>query len=99
MVTRNFSAEYLVICRHIKIIMHAFWAKRWTDFCLQPAGDVRPPAPRLATHPELGAIALTLVIAVSFVVHGAFRIGAALSARIDGWDGLLVNEIVAICSG
>jgi len=27
----------------------------------------------------------TLVIAISLVVQGAFRIGAALSARVDGW--------------
>ena len=35
----------------------------------------------LAMRPGLGAVALTLVIAISLVVQGAFRIGAALSAR------------------
>src|SRR6187549_1175954 len=45
----------------------------------------------LATRPELSAIALTLVIAISFVVQGAFRIGAVLSTRIDGWGSLLAS--------
>jgi uncharacterized membrane protein HdeD (DUF308 family) len=39
------------------------------------------------------------VIAISFVVQGAFRIGAALSTRIDGWDGLLVSGIITLLLG
>src|SRR5207245_9877358 len=53
----------------------------------------------LATHPELSAIALTLVIAISFVVQGAFRIGAALSTRIDGWGSLLASGIITLLLG
>jgi uncharacterized membrane protein HdeD (DUF308 family) len=53
----------------------------------------------LATRPELSAIALALVLAISFVVQGAFRIGAALTTRIDGWGSLLASGIITLLLG
>jgi len=50
-------------------------------------------------RPGLGAVALTLVIAISLVVQGAFRIGAALSARVDGWGSLLLSGIITLVLG
>jgi uncharacterized membrane protein HdeD (DUF308 family) len=83
------------------VTIHAFWAKRWSGFFLQLFSGLLYLVAgwMLATHGELSAIALTLVIAISFVVQGAFRIGAALSTRIDGWDGLLVSGIITLLLG
>ena len=52
------------------VTIHAFWAKRWSGFFLQFLSGLLYLVGgwMLATHPELSAIALTLVIAISFVV-------------------------------
>jgi uncharacterized membrane protein HdeD (DUF308 family) len=92
---------WILVIAGAGVTIHAFWAKRWSGFFLQLLSGLLYLAAgwMLATHPELSAIALTLVIAISFVVQGAFRIGAALSTRIDGWDGLLVSGIITLLLG
>ena len=92
---------WLLIIAGAGVTIHAFWAKRWSDFFLQLLSGLLYLAAgwMLATHPELSAIALTLVIAISFVVQGAFRIGAALSTRIDGWGSLLASGIITLLLG
>jgi uncharacterized membrane protein HdeD (DUF308 family) len=92
---------WILVIAGAGVTIHAFWAKRWSGFFLQLLSGLLYLAAgwMLATHAELSAIALTLVIAISFVVQGAFRIGAALSTRIDGWDGLLVSGIITLFLG
>ena len=92
---------WILVIAGAGVTLHAFWAKRWSGFFLQLFSGLLYLAAgwMLATRPELSAIALTLVIAISFVVQGAFRIGAALSTRIDGWDGLLVSGIITLLLG
>src|SRR5256886_3536127 len=92
---------WLIIIAGAGVTMHAFWAKRWSGFFLQLFSGLLYLVAgwMLATHGELSAIALTLVIAISFVVQGAFRIGAALSTRIDGWGSLLASGIITLLLG
>jgi uncharacterized membrane protein HdeD (DUF308 family) len=92
---------WIIVIAGAGVTLHAFWAKRWSGFFLQLFSGLLYLVAgwMLATHGELSAIALTLVIAISFVVQGAFRIGAALSTRIDGWDGLLVSGIITLLLG
>ena len=92
---------WILVIAGAGVTIHAFWAKRWSGFFLQLLSGLLYLVAgwMLATHGELSAIALTLVIAISFVVQGAFRIGAALSTRIDGWDGLLVSGIITLFLG
>jgi len=92
---------WLLIIAGAGVTIHAFWAKRWSGFFLQLLSGLLYLIAgwMLATHRELSAIALTLVIVISFVMQGAFRIGAALSTRIDGWDGLLVSGIITFLLG
>jgi uncharacterized membrane protein HdeD (DUF308 family) len=92
---------WILVIAGAGVTIHAFWAKRWTGFFLQLLSGLLYLAAgwMLATHPELSAIALTLVIAISFVVQGAFRIGAALSTRIDGWGSLLASGIITLLLG
>jgi len=92
---------WILVIAGAGVTIHAFWAKRWSGFFLQLLSGLLYLVAgwMLATHGELSAIALTLVIAISFVVQGAFRIGAALSTRIDGWDGLLVSGIITLLLG
>ena len=92
---------WILVIAGAGVTIHAFWAKRWSGFFLQLLSGLLYLAAgwMLATHPELSAIALTLVIAISFVVQGAFRIGAALSTRIDGWGSLLASGIITLLLG
>ena len=92
---------WILVIAGAGVTIHAFWARRWSGFFLQLLSGLLYLAAgwMLATHPELSAIALTLVIAISFVVQGAFRIGAALSTRIDGWGSLLASGIITLLLG
>ena len=92
---------WILVIAGAGVTLHAFWAKRWSGFFLQLLSGLLYLVAgwMLATHGELSAIALTVVIVISFVMQGAFRIGAALSTRIDGWDGLLVSGIITLLLG
>ena len=92
---------WLLVIAGAGLTIHAFWAKRWSGFFLQLLSGLLYLVAgwTLATRPELSAIALALVLAISFVVQGAFRIGAALSTRIDGWGSLLVSGIITLLLG
>ena len=71
---------WILVIAGAGVTLHAFWAKRWSGFFLQLLSGLLYLVAgwMLATHGQLSAIALTLVIAISLVVQGAFRIGAAL---------------------
>jgi uncharacterized membrane protein HdeD (DUF308 family) len=91
----------ILIIAGIAVAIHAFWAKEWNGFFLQllsglfylVAGWI------LAARPGLSAITLTLIIAISLVVQGAFRIGAALSTPVDSRGSLLMSGIVTLGLG
>jgi uncharacterized membrane protein HdeD (DUF308 family) len=92
---------WLLIIGGAAVAIHAFWAKRWSGFFLQLLSGVLYLIVGwiLVTRPGIGALTLTLVFAISLVVQGAFRIGAALSTRMDGWGMLLVSGIITLVLG
>lgn len=53
----------------------------------------------LLLNPLLGALVLTLLLAIYFTVAGIFRIIAAASIRIPGWGWALFNGIVTLILG
>ena len=92
---------WLLIIGGAAVAVHAFWAKRWSGFFLQLLSGVLYLIVGwiLVARPGIGALTLTLVFAISLVVQGAFRIGAALSTRMDGWGMLLVSGIITLVLG
>ena len=92
---------WLLIIGGAAVAIHAFWAKRWSGFFLQLLSGVLYLIVGwiLVARPGIGALTLTLVLAISLVVQGAFRIGAALSTRMDGWGMLLVSGIITLVLG
>ena len=92
---------WLLIIGGIGLVVHAFWAKQWSGFFLQLlSGVVNLLAGWiLAVRPGLGAVTLTLVIAISLVVQGAFRIGAGLSTRMDGRGALILSGAITLVLG
>lgn len=92
---------WLLVIGGIGVVVHAFWVNRWSGFFLQLLSGLLYLIVGwiLVARPGLGAVTLTLVFAISLVVQGAFRIGAALSTRMDGWGFLLVSGIVTLVLG
>jgi uncharacterized membrane protein HdeD (DUF308 family) len=53
----------------------------------------------LVTHPTVGALTLTLLLAAFFLVGGLFRFVAALSMRFPNWGWSLMGGIVSMLLG
>lgn len=53
----------------------------------------------LVTHPTVGALTLTLLLAAFFLVGGLFRIVAALSMRFPHWGWALLGGVISILLG
>jgi uncharacterized membrane protein HdeD (DUF308 family) len=53
----------------------------------------------IVANPGAGALVLTLILAVFFMVAGLFRIMAALTMRFPQWGWLLVSGIVTLLLG
>lgn len=53
----------------------------------------------LILHPELGAITLTLLLAVFYSVSGLFKIGAALAHRYAHWGWVLLSGFISLALG
>jgi uncharacterized membrane protein HdeD (DUF308 family) len=92
---------WLLVIGGAGVVIHAFWVNRWSGFFLQLLSGLLYLVVgwMLAVRPGLGAVTLTLVFAISLVVQGAFRIGAAVSTRMDGRGMLLLSGIVTLVLG
>lgn len=53
----------------------------------------------LIVRPAAGAVTVTLVLAIYFVVSGAFHIGASLGVRYPNWGWHLFSGIVTLVLG
>jgi uncharacterized membrane protein HdeD (DUF308 family) len=50
-------------------------------------------------HPHRAAEILTLMLAVAFLISGAFRIVYVLIERFDGWPWVMLNGVVTLLLG
>lgn len=83
-------------------IVHAFEVKRWGGFFLWLlSGLLYGAAGVLAFwNPLLAASALTLLLAVSLVVAGIFRIAWSIALRrLRGWGWLLASGVITVLAG
>jgi uncharacterized membrane protein HdeD (DUF308 family) len=82
-------------------IANAIWARRWRGFWLHLlAGLLYIVVGMLVVDdPVRAADVITLLLAVSFLVGGVFRIVLALSERFHGWGWVLLNGIVTFVLG
>jgi uncharacterized membrane protein HdeD (DUF308 family) len=92
---------WLLVVGGTALAIHAFWARRWSGFFMQlvAAFLYLLAGFSAAMHPRLGAVALTLVIAIALIAQGTFRIITALSTRVEGWGTLLVTGIIVLVLG
>ena len=92
---------WVLIFAGASMATHAFWTRRWSGFFLQLFSGVLYLVVgwTIAARPVLGAATLTLVLAISLVVQGVFRIGTAIGTPVDGRGWLLVSGIVTLLLG
>jgi uncharacterized membrane protein HdeD (DUF308 family) len=83
------------------LLAHAFWAPRWSGFFLQLlSGLLYVVVGWLCiTRPVEQAMLLTLLLALSLVVQGGVRMGAALAAHMDGRGMLFASGVLTFVLG
>ncbi len=81
--------------------VQAFWQRKWGGLFLHLLGGILTAVVGLiiVANPGAGALVLTLVLAVFFMVAGLFRIMAALMMRFPHWGWLLVSGVITLVLG
>jgi uncharacterized membrane protein HdeD (DUF308 family) len=95
-----FFGWLLVIAGAIEALQ-AFGQHRWGGFFLHLFGGILYVVVGLmfVANPAVSALSLTLIMALFFMVSGAFRIVVALSMRFPEWRWLLINGLVTLGLG
>lgn len=96
-----FLFGWLLLIGGAAVAAHAFWARRWGGFFVQlifgtlnlVVGWI------MIMQPGIAALSLTLLLGVSLVVQGVFRIVAALAAQTDGRAWLLLSGVASLVLG
>jgi uncharacterized membrane protein HdeD (DUF308 family) len=91
----------LLMVAGVATIVGAFWAGKWSGLMVQllvgilyvAAGFV------ITEHPGETALAMTVFVAVSFIVLGAFRTIAALVLRVPQWGWWVLNGVITMLAG
>jgi uncharacterized membrane protein HdeD (DUF308 family) len=81
--------------------MQSFWQPRWGGFFLHLIAGILAVVVgfNLVTSPTAGALVLTLVMAVYFIVIGIIRTVTALAMRFPSWGWVLVSGIISFIMG
>ena len=79
----------------------AFWQRQWGGFFLHLLGGVLYAIVgfMIVANPQTGTMALTLLIALFFLIAGSFRIIGSLTMRFPEWRWVLLNGIVTFLLG
>jgi len=96
-----FFFGWLLLIGGAAVAAHAFWARRWSGFFVQlifgtlnlVVGWI------MITQPGIAALSLTLLLGVSLVVQGLFRIAAALAGQADSRAWLLLSGLASLVLG
>jgi uncharacterized membrane protein HdeD (DUF308 family) len=92
---------WLLSVAGVVVLWHAFSAPRWTGVLLQAAmGTLNLVVGAICIwQPLQGATALTLLIAVSLMVQGIFRLASAMASQMDGRGWLMVSGLITLVLG
>ena len=85
----------------VATIVGAFWAGRWSGVLVQLLVGVLYVAAGfvVSEKPLISILMLTIFLAVSFIVMGAFRALAALMIRFPQWGWALLNGVITLLAG
>jgi len=82
-------------------IVHAHSAKKWSGVFLYILGGILYLiiGMMVAANPGAGALALTLLLGVVFMVGGLFRIFSSLIVRYENWGWVLLSGVITLILG
>jgi uncharacterized membrane protein HdeD (DUF308 family) len=91
----------LLMIGGVATVISSFWAGKWSGFLLQllvgilylVVGFV------FTEHPFETDLALTLFIAILFIIVGVFRTAAALSLQFPQWGWAMLNGVITFLAG
>jgi uncharacterized membrane protein HdeD (DUF308 family) len=91
----------LLLVGGVATIVGAFWAGDWTGLIVQLLVGILYIVGGMVIfrHPDLSVLVLTVWIAASFIILGAFRAIGALILRFPQWGWALLNGIVTLLAG
>ena len=83
------------------MIVSSFWVGKWDGFLVQLlVGIVYLACGFVMTEkPVISAVAMTISIAVSFIILGVFRSIRALVMRFPQWGWALLNGVITLLAG
>jgi len=82
-------------------IVHAFQVRDWSGFFLYMLdGILRATVGTLmVVYPQSGAQALTLVLAVYFIVGGLFKTFGSIALQFPGWGWSVASGVISVALG
>jgi uncharacterized membrane protein HdeD (DUF308 family) len=91
----------LLLIAGVGTIVESFWAGRWSGFLLQLLVGILYIAVGFVfiEDPLQSAAALTLFLAVTFIVIGIFRTVAAMVIQFPQWGWALLNGVITLLAG
>ncbi len=92
---------FVLMVGGVSEVIHAFYVRRWGRFLLDLLIGVLYfiVGLMLVIKPLVGAIGLTLLIAVFLIVEGISRIMAAFALHYHGWGWSVVSGIISVLLG
>jgi uncharacterized membrane protein HdeD (DUF308 family) len=92
---------WILIFSGVSTAIHGFWRRRWSGFFLDLLCGLLYLAVgfMFVVHTLEAAQTLTLLIAISLVVGGLFRIVAAATGHFQNWPWVLLHGLVSLALG
>jgi len=92
---------WLLVIGGVVEAVQAFWQRQWGGLFFNLLSGVLYVVVGFMVlgNPGAGAVALTLLIALFFLIAGAFRIIVALTMRFPEWHWLLLNGAITLLLG
>ncbi len=80
---------------------YAFWLRRWTGFVPTLLAGILylVVGGYTVIHPAASAVALTLLLAVLFLISGIFRVVSSLMLRFQDWGWVFLSGLISIALG
>ncbi|HXY34540.1 MAG TPA: HdeD family acid-resistance protein [Planctomycetaceae bacterium] len=91
----------LLMIGGVAMIVTSFWVGKWSGFLIQMLVGLLYVACGfvMTEKPVVSAVAMTVFIAVSFIVLGIFRSIGALMLRFPEWGWALLNGVITFLAG
>lgn len=91
----------LLVVGGIAKIIYSIWLRRWSGFIPNLLVGILYAVVGAYTlmHPAASAVALTLLIAILFLISGIFRVASSLTLQFENWGWVLFSGLISIALG